>query len=522
MVPEAFDYPVRSIERIETHISWVILTDEYAYKIKKPLELDFLNFGDLERRKFYCDEEIRLNRPWAPHIYLGVVAITETDGRISMEGDGTPIEYAVKMRRFDQDLRLDRQLLLGKLTVADMRDLAQAVAARHAAAAVIESGLRERVLSMTVSQMRDNFAALKGHLDEDMLASLEHWTESHLDLFNDLLARRFDEGFVRDCHGDLHLANLVRLPDGIKTFDCIEFNEDLRRIDTICDIAFLAMDLVAKGRRELAAHFLNRYLECCGDYDGVALLDLYFVYRCLVRAKVAVIGSRESSLENDRLRNIADADRYCRIALRQTRKADPLLVIMSGMSGSGKTWVSGQLMATLPAVRIRSDIERKRMCGLDETADSESGIAGGMYTSETSQHVYQQLRARALPLLQARHNVIIDAAFLDAKERGKALQMARGCGFHAVIVQVNAPQALMRSRIIGREEKASDASEAGLAVLDHQLSTTRPFTAQELSQTIVFDNVDGSDLVTLTEKIRNQSRLPTPGLLPGVAKQETA
>lgn len=502
MAPEAFDHPVTTIERIETHISWVILTDAYAYKIKKPQVLDFLDFGSVEKRRHFCEEELRLNRPWAGDIYISVVPITESGGQVRFGGDGKAVDYAVKMRRFDTDMRLDRQLLLGRLTVDDMRTLGAAVAERHLDAPRVEIEFRERVLRMTVQQMHDNFTALDGNIGKEDLASLRDWTQRELDALTDDIATRFDTGFFRDCHGDLHLANLVRMPDGIRTFDCIEFNDDLRRTDVICDIAFLVMDLVYKGRRELAAHFLNRYLERTGDYDGIVFLDLYFVYRCLVRAKVAVISSQERSLEAERLRDLADADRYCRIALRQTWKPAPVLIVMRGLSGSGKTWVSGQVMAALPAIRLRSDIERKRLFRLAETADTRSDIDAGIYDPESSRKIYRALVAKARTLLDARHSVILDATFLLAEERALALEMADSCGYAAVIVDVSAPQALIEGRLQQRTRNASDASEANLAVVEHQRSLAEALTGRELDRTTVHENIEGASVSRLVDHIR--------------------
>ncbi|MGB5345960.1 MAG: AAA family ATPase [Woeseia sp.] len=502
MEPAAFDHPVTSIERIETHISWVILTDSYAYKIKKPLVLDFLDFGTLERRRHFCEEELRLNRPWASDIYLDVIPVTESGGQLRFGGAGTPLEYALRMKRFDSDQRLDRQLSLGKLNVDDMHALGAAIASRHGDAPVVDGEFRERALQMTIRLMHENFAALEDHVNTETLSSLAAWTEQELKTATALIAERFDAGYFRDCHGDLHLANLVRMPGGIRTFDCIEFNDDLRRIDVICDIAFLVMDLVSKGRRDLAAQFLNRYLEQSGDYDGVVFLDLYFVYRCLVRAKVAVICSEESELQNERLRNLEDADRYCRIALRQTWKPAPLLIIMRGLSGSGKSWVSGQLLAALPAIRLRSDIERKRRFGLTEAARSGSQIDAGIYTEEATRALYQRLVAAAKSILDARHNVILDAAFLLAKERDAALEMADSCGYAAVIVDVRAPVPLMKERIQRRQRAALDASEAGLAVLQHQRATAEPLAGLELERTVVHDNVVGASVEPLVDAIR--------------------
>lgn len=498
----AYDHAAGTITCIETHISWIVLTDRFAYKIKKALVFDFLDFSNLENRRFYCDEEIRLNRPWALDIYIDVVAITCDASGVRVGGDGKPVEYAVRMHRFDEHRRLDRQLACGELSVDDMRQLGEAIASRHTDAQAAEPGMRERVLSMTVAQIRDNFDALDGHVNAVTLASLRDWTEAELEAQDPMLASRFDQGFVRDCHGDLHLANLVRMPAGIRLFDCIEFNDDLRRIDTMCDTAFLVMDLVTKGRRDLASVFLNRYLEACGDYRGAALLDLFFVYRCMVRAKVAVIGGRECKLENDRLRNFAEADRYCRVALRQTWKPAPLLIVMNGLSGCGKTWVSAQLMAALPAIRIRSDIERKRLFGIAEAGTTQSDIDRGLYSAQVSGDVYTHVVELAQTILDARHNVILDATFLKREQRDKAFEMADRSGFAVRVVSVQAPDAVLRARLRDRERSGVDASEADTKVLDHQVAVAESLTAWEQQRTIVFNNGDGADVGNLVASLQ--------------------
>jgi aminoglycoside phosphotransferase family enzyme/predicted kinase len=502
MSPAAFPHPVSSVELIETHISWVILTDDTVYKIKKPLVLDFLDFGDLSRRKFYCEEEIRLNKPWAPDVYLDVVPICRENGQPRFGGSGTPIEYAVRMRRFDQELRLDAQLASGTLSAKDMQELGRNIAARHSAAEVIDKSQRSKVISLTKEFIWDNFAALDGFVEESALNRLRKWTEKELQLLDKHLWQRFDDGYVRDCHGDLHLANLVRLPDGITTFDCIEFSTDLRHIDVACDIAFLVMDLVARRRHDLAAHFLNRYLECTGDYDSLRVFSLYFVYRCLVRAKVAAILSQEREHESERAADRVEVDSYCDMAERQIAQGVPTLVVMSGLSGSGKTWVSGQLMASMPAIRIRSDLERKRLFGLSETGRSESDIDSGLYNKDVSDRVYQRLCRLARPILDAGHQVILDAAFLRKADRAMAIAMANECQVPCILLEVTAPPDVLRNRIKRRADLATDASEADLKVLEHQLASAEAMTGDEKSLVVSCENTEKIDIDGLVAQMK--------------------
>jgi aminoglycoside phosphotransferase family enzyme len=316
---DAYPHLTAHVELIETHISWVFLAGDFAYKIKKPLALGFLDFRELEKRRFYCEEEIRLNQRFAPEIYIGVVKITLQNGRPRVDGQGVAVEYAVRMHRFDQALRLDKQLENGLLSAEDMRELGANIAARHEAADIVPESQRQHVLALTESQMQDNFTALRSRIDDGLLSPLYEWTQQAMQRFRPVIGRRFDNGFFRDCHGDLHLANLLRLPSGITTFDCIEFSADLRYIDVACDIAFLVMDLESKQRSDLSAHFINRYFERTDDYDSMRLFDLYFVYRCLVRAKVDAIRASERDDDVARQEDLGEATRYCRMAARRQR-----------------------------------------------------------------------------------------------------------------------------------------------------------------------------------------------------------
>lgn len=506
--PSAYPYSVASVELIETHISWVLLAGDFVYKIKKPLDLGFLDFHSLERRHFYCDQELRLNKPWAPDIYLDVVAITLIDGQARVSGAGTPVEYAVRMRRFDQSLLLDKQLESKNLTVADMRELAAALARRHSAGNVVSRSKRSHTVRRAIALIEENFAPLQGAIENTLVEEIRAWTTQQLRDLDAYHWRRFDAGYFRECHGDLHLGNLVRLPSGITTFDCIEFNDDLRNIDVVADLAFLIMDLAARQEVGLAAHCLNRYLELTDDYEGMRVFNLYFSYRCLVRAKIDVIRSLERPGTDAGRHDLEEAHRYCRIARRQGKPRTPVLVMMTGLSGSGKTWVSEQMMAALPAIRLRSDIERKRRFDLDENASSGSKIAAGIYSSEVSNDVYAHLNALAEMLLTAGHNVILDASFLSGSRRRAAQAVAKRTKSAFVILEVVADDDVLRTRILTRQKQHKDASEADLSVLDYQLHNSEPLTDEERRRTIRCES-DGLDVMSVTERIRGVAKSAT-------------
>lgn len=501
--PETYPHPVAKVELVETHISWVLLAGEFAYKIKKPIKLGFLDFSELRRRRFYCDEEIRLNRFWAPEIYLDVVPIDLHQGHPRIGGDSPAIEYAVRMRRFDQSLRLDLQLESGNLSLEDMQALATEIADRHTAALRVPSG--GSLLRATRRLMGENFDDLDGEVAGRQIIALRDWTQKTLHALDSILNDRCARGFYRECHGDLHLGNLVRLAGGIKAFDCIEFSEELRRIDVVADYGFLVMDFMARGHSDLAHAFLNRYLEITGDYAGVALLPMYIVYRCLVRAKVAAIRRRERAGDESRDGDTALLEHYVELALTVAKPRKPVLVAMSGLSASGKTWLSSRLVTAMPALRVRSDLERKRYFGLGETADSHSGIASGIYDQQAGQAVYGQVHKAARWMLGSGYDVILDAAFLGVESRKRAKRLAAECGADFAIVQASAPPEILKERLRRRAAAGKDASEADLAVLAYQLSVHEALTADELNHATVIDTNSDIDIAAVIQEIRSRA-----------------
>ncbi len=507
MRPQAFDHAVGDVELVETHISWVILAGDYAYKIKKPVVLDFLDFGSLDKREYCCREEVRLNRPSAPDIYIDVVPITMRGSQPVFGGDGEPVEYAVRMRRFDESLRLDRQLEHNLLTPADMRQLGENIAKRHASAAVVPASERERMLEQTRFYTWENFQHIVDIIEPADYDFLHQWTANELGRLDDAIRRRFDDGFFRDCHGDLHLGNLVRLAEGITTFDCIEFNPDLRNSDVFADVAFLVMDLVENDRHDLAAHFLNGYLEVTGDYEGLVMLDLYFVYLCLVGAKVASLRSRGREDDAEREADVEEARDYCDMARRQASKGPRMLVVMSGVSGSGKSWLSERLLGAMVAIRIRTDVERKRLFGIGAQESSRSGYGEGIYSTAADERIYGRLSELAVTILKAGHHVIVDAAFLQQQQREMALSAAQAAGFAAVIVRIETPVDVVRERIRERAEAGPDVSEAGPSVLERQLTDQEPLTDEETAGAIVVDTSTDIDIAGLAEELLARTRL---------------
>jgi len=496
----AFEHPVRDVRVLDTHISWVLLTGDFAYKIKKPIKLAFLDYSTLEQRRHYCELELELNRRWAPEIYVDVVPICGSFKAPVVDGSGTPIEYALKMKQFPQDAQLDAVLAAGQLADTDMLQLAETIAATHGSIPIFDGPCAEAFFAEIRQAMLDNFDFLQEIGDADTVGRLESWTRRNLDDCRDGMIGRYVSGFVRECHGDLHLKNLVRLSSGIFPYDCVEFSVELRNIDVISDVSFLFMDLLSRDERGLAWSFINRYLECTGDYEGVSVLRLYTVYHALIRAKIAAIQALESAHEPERRRHRQESALYCAVALRLIEADAPRLFIMHGFSGSGKTWLSRRLMLRLPAIRLRSDIERKRMHGLRETEASESAVAQGMYADAERAAVYERLATLAQNVLEAGHHVIVDASFLERDTRTRFHELAARAGVGLVIVSATAPREELRRRLAGRQRAGGDASEADLAVLRYQFDHADALDSDERGRIVEVATDDSVDIDSVAER----------------------
>lgn len=484
---EGFGHPVQSVRLLETHISWVLLTGPFAYKLKKPVVLDFLDFSTLARRRHFCEEELRLNRRMAPELYLGVVPITGSPENPCVEGDGEPFEYAVKMVQFPDSARLDHRLESGELDAQSMRAFGRALARIHGAADRRQSQ-RYGEPDSVARPMLENLEQLQPLLaaaEAVPLTALASWTRAELNDRRGLIADRAAQGRVRECHGDLHLSNLVALDEGITAFDCLEFDPALRWIDVIDDVAFLLMDLEVRGRKDLGYAFLDSYLADTGDYLGVQLLDLYRVYRSLVRAKVAAI-ARTSARGSKREALRGKLQRHLRLASSYIEQQSPVLVLMHGLSGSGKSWLAERLVPLLSAIRLRSDVERKRLVGLEAEARSHSALGEGLYGPESTGRTYGRLLQLAQVLMASGHSAIVDATFLTRDRREVFYAAARAAGVRCVLVGCDAPYSLLEQRVIARST-AADPSEANVEVLRNQVEQQEPVAADEGAAVITVD-----------------------------------
>lgn len=500
--PACYDHAVTQIELIETHISWVLLTGEYAYKIKKPVNLGFLDFSTLALRKQACDDEVRLNRRLAPELYLGVVAITGSANAPHVKdlvendsAENTPceaIEYAVKMRQFSPDATLDHLDERGELGAVQIDRLTARLARFHLGechSAPPDSRWGEP--DAIAQPIKENFQLLSNRLDDTTeirrLEKLRTWSMAEHERLAPLMRERKRAGWIRECHGDLHLGNLAWVNGELLIFDCIEFSAALRWIDVISEVAFCFMDLLHREHSDLALRFLNAWLEASGDYGGVALLRYYAVYRAMVRAKVAALRAGQGG---DAEASDAEVSAYLQLAEQLSQDTPAQLWITHGLSGCGKTTLTQSLLQKRGMIRLRSDVERKRLAGLDALARSSGGINEGLYTQETSRRAYVQLAQLADGLLEAGWQVVVDAAFLERWQRDLLREIAQRRKVPFRILDIQVDHATLRERIGLRSAQGKDASEADLRVLQHQIETVLPLGKDELSEVMMVSGMD--------------------------------
>jgi aminoglycoside phosphotransferase family enzyme/predicted kinase len=508
--PAAYAHPVAGVRLIETHISWLLLTGAYAYKIKKPVDFGFLDFSTLEKRRFYCLEELRLNRRLAPELYLDVVPITGSHRQPHVHGTGGAIEYAVKMRQFDDANLLNRLIEAGRLEPWHIDRLAAKLASLHAgiprSTAADAHGMPEKIHAAAVQNFTQIRSSLEQPADVRALDDLETWSLQSSAKLRDTFLRRKREGFVRECHGDAHLGNIVLIDGNPTLFDCIEFNEDLRWIDVISELAFTVMDVAVRQHPELAFRLLNQYLEITGDYAGLALFDFYRLYRAMVRAKIATLSQIDIAEPARRASLMGQYRRYIDYALGVMQRDKPVLLITHGLSGSGKSYVSARLAECLQLIRLRSDVERKRLCGHAADADTRSGVATGIYSADISEATYRHLGETARWLLTSGLSVIVDASFLQRSDRLALKSLAESLQADYCVLDLQASADTLRERIRERLSKRLDPSEANLEVLDHQLQIHEPLTEEELEFTIPVDTSQNPQWDALITSIRARCR----------------
>lgn len=464
--PAFYPHEVKRVTQRETHISRVFLTEAHAYKIKKAVDLGFLDYTRLARRKHFCHKEVALNNRLSRNVYLGVVPITVHQGRYHLDGPGTPVEYAVKMQRLPDGAALNQVLQRGACDTSAIDRLARKLVAfyRHTPTSsdIHPYGTRAAIQTNCAENFTQTRQFVGEMLDDKRFHIIRSATFAFMNRHRALFQRRVESGKIRDCHGDLRSGH-VYLHDGIQIIDCIEFNDRFRYSDVAADLAFLAMDLDFEGFSETARQLMAAFSRQTQDADFFVLLDFYKCYRAFVRVKVNCLrlaGSRLGRWEKQKL--LRDTERLFNLAygyaVRFTR---PTLWIVCGLPASGKSTVAAALAASLETEVLRSDVIRKQLFGVEETVRGEENFEQGIYTKAASGLTYGRLLLMAQEALKSGKSVILDATFGQRSQRIEAMRLAREQDANIVFLQCAAPDHLIKKRLEARS-KTKTVSDARL------------------------------------------------------------
>lgn len=506
--PAVYPHAAPDPALVETHISWIVLAGDYAYKLKKPLRFAFLDYSTTALRRAACVAEVTLNRRWAPALYLGVSELVATAAGPRFDQPGTPIEPAVRMRRFDRRLELDALVARGEARADELAGLGAAVAGWQAAASAGDPAAAAGSPDDALAAARENLETLATPglpVPPAEVAALAAWIErEHAALVPGLAARRA-AGRIRECHGDLHAGNVVRLDGALTPFDGIEFSPRLRTIDVASDAAFLAMDLARRGRPDLAAAFADGWFAASGDYAAAGVWRWFLTYRALVRAKVLALRAQQATDAATRASAWAECRGYIAAAAGHARAGTGRLVITCGPSGSGKSRLAAALVTALPAIRIRADVERKRLAGHAPAERHAAAADAGLYAPTITQATYAWLLEAAGGLVRAGLDVIVDATFQDPRQRHAAAATARAAGAGFAILECTAPAALLRARVAARRDDPSDATTD---ILERQLRGWQGPAAGERACTVRVDTSTAPDAPSIAAAVRAAAARP--------------
>ncbi|HPX62352.1 MAG TPA: AAA family ATPase [Deltaproteobacteria bacterium] len=477
MKPDAYPDPTNNVELVQTHVSWIFLTDSKAYKVKKPVDYGFLNFSTIDRRRFYCNEEVRLNQRLCPDVYERVVEINKVDGVATINGDGPVIDYAVQMKRLPRDRMMNHLLDSGIVSNDDMREIAHIIARFHnttlTSPAISAYGEPDRIMFNWAENFEQSEAFADSTLPSLERQFIQKWVTNFVASNHNLFQQRIAEGHIRECDGDIHLENICMTDGRIYIFDCIEFNERFRCCDTASDIAFLLMDLDYHGHRDMSEVVANTYLETSGDHQMLQLLDFYKVYRAFVRGKVESLKAFENGMDVDeKERANIRARKYFRLARGyiERRRLNTFLLITCGLTGCGKSTLADQLSFELGINVFNSDMTRKHLAGITPQSSAANSFGQGLYTNTATRKTYSALAQYAQKELRSDRPVIIDASFGDRKQRVLFRSIAKKLEAAFWIIHLLCNDTENRRRLTERAMSGSHVSDGTESILNIQQS----------------------------------------------------
>jgi len=497
--PEAYPHEAQHIELVETHISCVFIAGPRTYKLKKAVNFGFLDFSSLEKRRQYCHQEVRLNRRLAEPIYEGILCVTEDRiGRVRLQAEAATdpdliVDYAVVMRTVPREALLEHRLKSGQVSQADLRSLASRLVEFHTEAAsgpAIDQGGQPATIR---GNIEENFEQTRKDIDislsQRQYTLLKHYSLSFLQDQAPLFKRRIAERRIREGHGDLRADHVCFLDGSVYVLDCIEFNERFRYIDTACDVAFLAMDLDFRGYPGAADTFVQAYLELAGDEDMRTLLPFYQCYYAYARGKVEDLRLRDRHLDGrEHQKLLHQAEEHFGLALAYAaRPAKPWLLVMCGLSGTGKSRLAFDLARTIRCEVLQSDEIRKRLYGLAPEAKPSKASAEDIYSEDATRKTYDRLFDQAEDALEAGSTVILDATFQRSRDRLRAKAMAESRGASFLLLECRSPETVVRQRLQRRAQEPGEVSDADLSVYRLQTEQFEPVQAIPSAQLLQLD-----------------------------------
>ena len=496
--PSARPLDPGSAELRQTHVSYLLFTKEFVYKIKKPVNFGFLDFTSLDKRRFYCDEEVRLNRRLAPLVYLCVVAITFDANGFQLGGHGEVVEYAVKMKRLSEEMSLRRMLDAGAVTEELIRRLGRCIADFHKSAAtsghISAFGSPDAIGKNTQENFSQTEPFIGKAIGRGLFIRIKEYTGSFIEANSALLGRRADEGFIRDCHGDIHSEHVFAGED-IEIIDCIEFNERFRFSDIVADEAFLSMDLDFHNRLDLSALFDSEYFAATGDNEGRRLLDFYKCYRAYVRGKVESFKAFEEEVdEAARGEALLSAIYHFYLSgLYASGGVKPRLIIVCGLPGTGKSTIARAISERTGFVHMMSDVVRKELAGRKPEEIEFEQFGEGIYSEHFTERTYAEFAKRAEGFLRQGRSVITDATFSKRRYLKKVMDAAASAGAAVHVIECTATNATVRARLEERRWEAGNVSDADWRIY--------------LGKKASFEEVPGPHLVVEAERTLSENLL---------------
>jgi uncharacterized protein len=502
LTPEFYPHPVTMpIELMQTHASYVLLTGEFVYKLKKPVNFGFLDYSTVDKRQHFCQEEIRLNQRGAKELYLEVVSIVKQGNKYQLGNDGEIVDYAVKMVQFPQSTLLSNMFEAGAMTIDQIEEMGVVVAQFHANAQTNEYISSFGTVASIRQSIDDNYRHTEKYIGRAQTQQQFTETKAYTDRFllehSQLFLDRIAGGFIRECHGDLHLRNICRWQSKTLLFDCIEFNEPFRFVDTMYDVAFAMMDLEARGRKDLANRFLNTYAEQTGDWEGLQVLPLYLSRQAYVRAKVTSFLLDDPTISSeDRLVAAQTAGDYYRQAWEYTRTAAPdqlhpsqgRLILLAGLSGSGKSTLGKRIAMEIGGVHLRSDAVRKHLGGIPLLSKGDDSL----YTPEMTAKTYQRVLELGLKLAVQGFSAILDAKYDRQSLRAAVIDLAADRGIPVQMIHCIAPVDVLRDRLAHR---TGDIADATVDLLASQQAVWEDFTPAQRADLITADTTQDLSIV---------------------------